>query len=295
MRTVRTLLVGLCLTACAGTSGAVAASSATVTAASAKASASHSVGGVVSGLVGRWAVQAAGEPATTRLIVDGTDGFQIFRHCGSLDGSWRAAASGAFVSQIFSGSDACFAGTPSGAPPVPWLDRATSFRSDPGRRLLLDANGTVLATLTPGGLPYVPATIARSEARVPVLTAAERRSLDRRPATLPSDLTAVTAGTITGTWLPVDGSHGYITLDGHHSYVGSDGCNQLSGSYAVVERGGVVATEGVSTAIGCPGVDVPDKMASASVAGFDGQELVLVGADGKVSVRLKRGHAPAQP
>ena len=50
----------------------------------------------------------------------------------------------------------------------------------------------------------------------------------------------------------------------------------------------IVASVGGSTLVGCDGAYAPGWLASARLAAFDGDVLVLVGADGKELGRLTR-------
>jgi hypothetical protein len=250
-------------------------------------------GGRVSGLVGRWAVHAKGEPASTRLILDGKSALSVYRDCGVIDGNWRADSGGAFINSLFGGSQACFASHQTDFSSLPWLWKAHGFRTVAGGWSLLDANGLELARLTPGSKPEVPPTILSSEADAPSLSPTDRAKLDRPPAALPAGLTATTTTTLAGTWVPVDASRGYLTLHPLGDWRGSDGCNNTSGSWAVLDGGAVLATSGPTTLVGCSGTDVGFKLIAASAAGFHGTELDLVGPDGQVSLRLQRGTAPA--
>jgi hypothetical protein len=249
-------------------------------------------GGKVSGLVGRWAVHAKGEPATTRLILDGKSGLSVYRHCGTIDGSWRASSGGVLIDSLYGGSEACFASHATDFSSVPWLWKAHGFRTVAGGWLLLDANGLELAKLTPGSKPYVPPTILSSEADPPSLSSTDKATLDRPPAALPTGLIAATTKTAAGTWVPADGTRGYVTLTTGGGWRGSDGCNDTSGSWAVLDGGVILATTGPSTLVGCSGTDVGRKLITASTAGFDGKMLELVGPDGKVTVRLQPGSPP---
>lgn len=102
-------------------------------------------------LVGLWAVrEAAGEEPGAILRLAGS--LSLWRRCGHLDGSWRAAADGLFVSHVFGGSGACYHGPDS----VPaWMRQAAGHRADGPDRLLVDRDGHTVARLVPGGRPKV--------------------------------------------------------------------------------------------------------------------------------------------
>ncbi|MDX6210832.1 MAG: hypothetical protein QOE24_3223 [Frankiales bacterium] len=250
--------------------------------------------GKVSDLVGRWAVHASGEPTTTRLVLDAHQGLSIFHACGVLSGSWRAAADGAFITSMSGGSGTCFASTASPFTALPWLWKATTFRSSAGSVALLDVHGRVLARLTPGDLPKVTKDDSISLAEVLPLTAADRARLDPVPVALPAGLVPATAAALAGTWVPTDGTRGYVTMALTGSYR-SDGCHGQNGSWHVDLQGGLIVTAGPTTLVLCSGTQVPDKLASASAAGFEGPVLDLVDATGHVSLTLHRGPAPATP
>jgi META domain len=277
------------------TSGAPSAAPTTASQAPSPTASAPAPGVRVSSLVGRWAVIAKGEPATTRLILNGTAGLSVYRHCGSIDGSWRAAPQGAFVNSLSGGSQACFDSPRTDLSSLPWLWKAHGFRTVTGGWLLLDANGRELARLTPGDKPYLPPTILASEADPPSLSRAEAAKLDRPPVGLPAGLTTATAESLAGTWLPVDGTRGYLTLTAAGDWHGSDGCNRSSGSWTVLDGGAVLATIGPTTLVLCTGTQVPLDFAGAAAAGFDGKVLDLVDAAGQVTLRLQRGSAPVTP
>jgi hypothetical protein len=243
-------------------------------------------------LVGRWAVHAKGEPDTTRLILDGQSGLSVYRHCGVIDGNWRANPGGVLIDSLFGGSQACFASHKTDLSSLPWLWKARGFRTVAGGWLLLDVNGRELARLTPGSRPEVPPTILSSLADPPSLSPTDQAKLDLPPAALPAGLTAATTKTLAGTWVPLDGGRGYVTLHALGDWRASDGCNDTSGSWAVLDGGAVLATSGPTTLVACSGTDAGFELVSASATGFDGKVLDLIGPDGHVTVRLQAGSPP---
>ena len=65
------------------------------------------------------------------------------------------------------------------------------------------------------------------------------------------------------------------------SWRGSDGCNATEGRFVQGIRGLLLATSGVSTAMGCENSDGPLWVAEAARAGMTGDALTLYGQDGK--------------
>jgi hypothetical protein len=258
---------------------------------SATASATTSYGGKVSDLVGRWAVHADGEPATTRLIVDGS-AMTVWRKCGTIGGPYAAAPSGELIVFTNGFSSDC---VPKNAPGslVPWLDRATLFAVR-GRASvdLLSSDGHVLAHLTPGGKPFVPSTVSESLADVPVLTAKQRSALDAPPSVpAPADLTPLTAESLTGSWFPVHGQRGYVTFYANGFFQGDDGCNRGGGPWRLTASGRLLMIGGPSTFALCS-FDVPHAIMNAAARGIAGDRLVLVAATGE-RVELRRGVDPS--
>ena len=72
------------------------------------------------------------------------------------------------------------------------------------------------------------------------------------------------------------------------TWAGSDGCNRSSGAWGVDDAGRLLATGGITTAMGCDGAQVPGWVTWAGRAGFDGEVLVLLDRDGGELGRLVR-------
>jgi hypothetical protein len=260
---------------------------------SATASSTPAYGGKPSDLVGRWAVHADGEPATTRLIIDGS-AMTVWRHCGTIGGPYAAAPSGELIVFANGFSSDCVPKNSRGSL-VPWLDRATLFVVRGASSVdLLAGDGHVLAHLTPGGKPFVPSTVSASLADVPVLTAKQRSELDAPPtAPTPADLTPLTAESLAGSWFPVHGKQGYVTFYPSGYFQGDDGCNRGGGPWRLTASGRLLMVGGPSTFALC-GFDVPRAVMSAAALGVAGDRLVLVGATG-ARIELRRGADPSPP
>jgi hypothetical protein len=235
-------------------------------------------------------VHADGEPATTRLIVDGS-GMTVWRHCGTIGGPYAAAPSGELIVFANGFSSDCVAKNSSGSL-VPWLDRATLFVVRGASSIdLLAGDGHVLAHLTPGDKPYVPSTQWAGAADVPVLSAKQRSALDAPPSVrMPADLTPLTAQSLTGSWFPVDGQTGYVTFYAN-GYYQAAGCNRGGGPWRLTASGRLLMVGGPSTLALC-GFDVSRAVMSAATVGIAGDRLVLVAATGE-RVELRRGADPS--
>lgn len=107
--------------------------------------------------------------------------------------------------------------------------------------------------------------------------------------------------TVAGTWQPVtiagyelppeypDGlERATITFDGAGSWSGSDGCNRLTGTYRFHGDGGIEATSGPQTLIGCANVPNGRALTSARQAQLDGAVLTLLDEHGGVLARYQR-------
>lgn len=234
-------------------------------------------------LVGLWKVSGArGEVPATWLRLD-VDDLLLFRPCGELMGSWRAAGS-AFVGSIDGWSSACTARNPE----APWLDDTRAYRVDGDGVVLLDADGDVVATLTTDGAPVTTGDIAADLTGVPTPAPSALAVLDRA-AVLPQAHGA-TAAELEGAWAPVgfDGeTEPGVTFDADGKYVASDGCNGTTGRWSVTDRGAFVATSGPTTLVACVGVGVGTWVAEARSVAWEGSELVLRDVVGSELGRLR--------
>ena len=158
---------------------------------------------------------------------------------------------------------------------------------------LLSRDGTVVARLRPGGRPTPGPNLAPELADPPTLTPALTAWL-APAAPLPASLTAATRAQLVGSWVaagPRPSTSGMTrtpagaTLRDDGTYSATDGCNEMSGRWGA-DADGLVVTSGASTLIGCDNVDVPGWLGTATRAGFDGAELVLVDKDGHELGRL---------
>lgn len=243
------------------------------------------------GLVGSWRVVARGEDPSAVLQLG--EGAALWRQCGNLAGDWAAGADGEFLAGFFAGADACFPGE--GLPTPAWVSAAVRYRIAAEGPVLLDRRGEVVARLLPGGRPR-PQVSDDPAARIPVLTAELRARLRRTVAPLPTGLVPADRARLLGRWQAADGiGDSLIALDPVGVFRGKDGCNGQYGLWTVTAGGALlVADNPVSTAMLCragrPAVGA--WFEAAARAGFDGEVLVLLDAEGVELGRLRR--APAE-
>lgn len=240
-------------------------------------------------LVDLWRVSGAeGEGPDTWLRLD-AGSYQLWRDCGGLlEGGWSASGRVFVASAPFMVAGDC--GVDEGWPEVPWLQRAVGYAAAGDGWALLGADGAVLATLSIDGAPEPIANAAAFYAEPPEVTD-DVRARFAEPAPLPDGLVAIGAETAVGRWEPAGGAPNdpFVELAADGTWTGSDGCNGSAGSWGVDTGGRLLATAGLSTAIGCDGAPVPSWLASAGRAGFDGEVLVLVDAESSELARLVRG------
>jgi hypothetical protein len=233
------------------------------------------------GLVGLWSVVASDETTDTWLRLDAGE-FVLWRPCGFVSGSWAASESAFIAEPNVWHADCAFAD-------IPWLDATVAFRSTATGWDLLDGELKTTAVLRVDGAPPPHPDIADLYRQSPPITDAVRAAF-RQPAVIPPGLTAATAHDITRTWVPAElesATEPEVTFLSTGSYAGSDGCNGSGGRWAIEQSGLLLTTSGVSTQIGCDGVEVPAWVALARRAAMDGDVLVLLDADGAELGRLR--------
>lgn len=242
-----------------------------------------------SDLIGTWEVTGTDETEPVTMTV-GVYELQIWRTCGEQGGQWRASTTGLFVANTTHWEMPC---KDSGDPPT-WLTTATSFAVEGDAIRLRNADAETAATLVPGETP-TSADEYNYLATPPPVTDEIRQRLGRT-TTLPTHLEPATPERLLGRWLPADGSgagapeqpSAEFRADG--SWGGTDGCNGQGGRWVADDGGALLATQGAQTAVGCRDmVGVGGWVTAAVVAGFDGEVLVLIGADGTETGRLVRG------
>jgi hypothetical protein len=241
-------------------------------------------------LIGQWAVE--GPAAAPGTVVNlGAGDVEILLSCGQISGSFEARPGGAFVADVFSGSEACLPDDVAKWTPA-WLSGATAFVGNGEGRLLLDTTGQPVATLSPGPeRPKLPATVADSAADPPVVAAEQRARMDVEPAALPPSLPPATPGELLGMWLrpgrppkenPIQPWVEFLQSREYRDY---DGCNESSGGRWSLVGGQILATTGISTLAGCGGEWL---LGGAVSAAFDGDVLVFLDEQGAEVRRLVR-------
>jgi hypothetical protein len=239
------------------------------------------------GLVNLWRVTGAvGEEDPAWLRLDAGE-FQLWRSCGMIVGSWRASDT-LFLAAPFGGMGDCVSTT---MPVIGWLERASGFEITPDGYDLVDAAGTVVASLSIDGAPEPIPTAAEFYAQPPEITP-QVHEYFQAAAALPAGLTSVTDVALEGKWVPVAyavSTDPHVLFEADGTWTGSDGCNGGQGRWAVGAAGEFLATSGPSTLIGCEGAPVPSWVAQAPSAGInpDGW-LLLFDAAGTEVGRLER-------
>jgi hypothetical protein len=285
----RIAAIGIALVALAGCADDQGDQSA-VPAATSTGSAGHSL---PSQLVGQWDVDAEGVERGTVVTFSGGGESLVFQDCGAIMGSWSALRGGVFVANIYGGYGDCRLTPPALTPS--WLARASTFAVVGKRRELRDADGSVVAALSPAtARPKVPRGTSADVVAPPVFSDQDRQRLDDRPPAFPAGIRPAAPDEILGTWvLPGETGTGkqdwpYLTFSADLSWRGSDACNGLGGRYALAD-GALLTGSGIQTDVGCENINIVGR---AVLAGFAGHTLVCFDADGKETRRAVHGPAP---
>jgi len=240
-------------------------------------------------LIGLWRVSgAAGESDETWLRLAGGE-FQLLRECGMIGGSWNAGGR-AFLTSVYMASGECVDQTTHQMPAVPWLASATAYEPTEAGWRLTDDSGATMASLAIDGAPEPIDTAAESYVEPPVIDDATRAALGK-VAALPESLEPATAAELHGRWSPVAAavaSKAHVEFHDSGAWTGSDGCNGNGGRWTTERDGELVTTAGGSTNIGCDNIPVDGWVGGARLAGFDGDELVLLDVSGVELGRLQQ-------
>ena len=237
-----------------------------------------------SDLIGSWTVSGTGEEPG--MVLGLGSRLTLVRGCGKVDGQWEAGTHGGFLALATGGGQMCPFSPKVGSLPS-WLARATSFRLDGDRRELLDSHDAVVARLAPTGA---------DDPDAESMTTAERARLDIPPAPLPAGLRPATSADLLGRWVsskpdaaypdaPLNLAH--LELQAENRWIGFDGCSAMGGRWLSPAAGTLLGTILDGTLGGCTSA-LGGWFASARLAGFDGDELVLLSRSGQEYARLKR-------
>ena len=245
-------------------------------------------------LFGYWNVGGTGTADDGATLQFGSMQYEgsvtLYRTCGGLDGSWVASPAGGFVAFLDSGDSSCFPDTSSrwqSSMPT-WLVAADAYRATGDGVTLLDRDGGVVATLAPGARPTVGPNRS-ADGTKPFDVTPETRALFAARV-VPGGVTPATSVALVGRWLPGGDQTGkaYLRLDADGTYRSSDGCNSRQGRWTVDGAGVPLATSGVSTAVGCLGVDSVQWLTQARAATVAGGTLTLLDGAGKAIGTLTR-------
>lgn len=283
-------LLALLLASCAQGTAPQASPTPTGTGGPTSSSAAPAVGLEVSSLIGNWTVEGTDAEPGTIATIDSWE-MRIWTSCGLASAAWRADQQGQFVASIDSWSGDCGARQLRPA----WAVTAAGWTTDGADVVLLADDGSPLARLARGGTPTTGPHVLGTQGSPPVLSPDERLRLDAEPS-LPDGLRPATRDELVGAWVAegfADGAGGApeppgMTLADDGTWTGTDGCNGGGGRWVADDVGHMLATTGPSTLIGCTGAPVPSWLAWTRMAGFDGEVLVLVDAQGIGVGRLVR-------
>ncbi|MGV8882793.1 MAG: hypothetical protein ACOH19_11640 [Rhodoglobus sp.] len=203
-------------------------------------------------ITGRWLTEELSD--NPRVFVEfGPGAWTASDGCNHQRGRWVSVGPGLLVAgSSFSTEIGC-----ENIPIASWVMETTSAGFDGETLVLVDTTGAELVRL-------VPDVSASSD---------------------------ISADGILGRWLAVgaeDRPEVFVEF-GPAEWTASDGCNGQQGTWAVAQSGFIAQGSGISTQIGCDNVPVALWVLDATSAHFDGDTLVLVGAQGRELGRLVRG------
>ena len=235
-------------------------------------------------LAGLWRVtDAEGQDPDTWL--DLTSALVLMQDCGTLTGSYEA--SGTHLLTYVSG----FAGD-CGVTVPKWLSATVRYTAIPGGWQLLDGDGNPVAALVRDRLPDAGVPGRGTVTEFPPVLPVQDRA-DTRPVTpLPAGLRVATSEDVIGTWVPADPTiprGPSVTFTQGGAITSSDGCNGTGGRWTIDDRGHLLTAHGYTTLIGCEGAPVQSWINTTAHLTIDGDELVLLTANGQEIERLRGG------
>lgn len=221
-------------------------------------------------MVGAWSVTYPADFVGSTIEI-GAKIYTANLPCGQIQGDW-AALDGAFAAIVWGGN-----GCPPEEDQAPWLFGATSIELDNGSWRLKDANGNLVATLIPD-LEWTPSEFDNTPSP-------EVWADLSNPVSLPSTLTP---GSIVGEWASLSsGRASTVEFSDDGTWRGTDGCNDGSGRWKALANGRLlIVAPSIMLALGCAGGLAEEWLGSARLAGFDGDELVLLDSAGNELDRL---------
>jgi hypothetical protein len=244
-------------------------------------------------LVGIWTTEGADLLNGQVIVMAPTGDFTLLLDDCEMGGSWRASGSGLAVVDVWFADGQCGSLDEHGwsiiPPGIAW------FESQGTVRRLLDSDGDVVLTMTPGPAPdELPAEVMED-----VDFDATDPTADLPPA-LPAGVRVPTEQELVNVrWTPLDvpslgdpdylksANKAYAEFFDKGTWHGSDGCNGQGGRWALhPETGEWLGIGGASTLIGCANVDVNGAVNGASAVGIDGDELVFYDAKGDENGRF---------
>ena len=248
-------------------------------------------------LVGLWTVRDARPDATPKPAKFAVNAIRLgadltaFTPCAEFFGSWLADEQGSFVAGAGVGSGACF--YDSAAPDVSqlptWLQGTTSYEFEGGDVLLYDADHNLTARLTPGADVETRPDFDPSLTQAPTLDAAIRENLKAPKPPTPGK-SDVTMPEVAGRWLPLPRHRynelAYLQLNSDGSWSGLDGCNGAGGRWLLETNGELLATSGVTSAVGCN--NAPSSLAGARNVRLVGGKLLLYDVDARLLATFVR-------
>ncbi len=239
-------------------------------------------------MVGWWKVQGTDQVAlfdATSIEVRQAGVAARGRDCPVAGGNWRADPDGNFVALIDSATPCPGQQTAEITTPA-WLDAASGFAVEGPERILRDGAGTQIARL----VPEQPGAVTGVADPARPVTDAERAAAGPA-APVPAGMRPAARSDLVGRWVPVGFSGATrpaVEFTATGSWGGSDGCNGVGGRWTVSGEGAFLATSGLSTLIGCAGVDVGPQVSGARRVAFEGDTLVFLDAAGKATGRFTK-------
>ncbi|SNT10376.1 Heat shock protein HslJ [Micrococcales bacterium KH10] len=231
-------------------------------------------------VVGNWKVTLAGENAADDIVLQFGSEMVIWHRCGHISGGYILTPSGRLLTDFNSGSAKC----PISAPG--WLPSTAQLEWSRDNLILADADDTPHATLELGGQPPLSKNYMDEFTHAPTLTDDLKQRLTWESVELPAGLLPASADLLLrNTWYPKEPDPqapdaAYIKFTPDYRYEATDGCNGTAGAWWIEPNGSFKLTFGISTLIGCAGVDVISQFYTVAALATDADTGELVLLDG---------------